>query len=277
MIQIIPANPKRSFAEGMGNALGGALSAGLQIYQQNQKQKQLSGALEEVGKIYDNPEMDQQQKFIQAFQKLSQFPEVAEQLGSQLTRLESHKSKAKEFSQKIQQQEQEKKSMFAFGDKLERDHPDDPLYKTIADIYKSGLPANESSNMVKAITGIDPFKMQQQRRLQLDSVLKRYSQRIKEIDDEIKNARINDRAPLIEQKRALQGERDELLGFRSLMDEEEGFEDTEEFDQEDIYQGPKVSFDPNNKGHRAAAEKLYKKYGDKEKVRKVLSKSFKGL
>jgi hypothetical protein len=277
MIQIIPSNKKPSKWEQIGNALSGGISAGLGAYQEHQKKKQLSQALQDVQGIYSNPDMDEQQKFIQAFSKLSQFPDAAKELTSGLSRAGVQKGKAQEFAAKMKEQEENKKAMYSFGDKLKKQNPDNPMYQTIGDIYQSGMSADETSHIVRALTGIDPFKMQQQNRLQLDSVLKRYSQRIKEIDDEIKNSRMGDRQPLIEQKRALQGERDELLGFKALMDEEEEMEAEEGFEEEDLEEQSKVAFDANNKEHKAKAQQLYKKYKDKEKVRKILSKEFSGL
>lgn len=53
--------------------------------------------------------------------------------------------------------------------------------------------------------------------------------------------------------------------------QEEGFENIN--GQEE----PQVMFNPENPEHRELAEKLYKQYGDKEKVREILRESFKGL
>jgi len=50
-------------------------------------------------------------------------------------------------------------------------------------------------------------------------------------------------------------------------------EDNVEEDQEE----PAVIFNPRDPEHRALAEKLYKQYGDKEKVREILRQSFRGL
>jgi len=54
-------------------------------------------------------------------------------------------------------------------------------------------------------------------------------------------------------------------------DQEDQFEDAE--GQEE----PAAMFNPANPEHRALAEKLYRQYGDKEKVREALRQTFKGL
>ena len=60
----------------------------------------------------------------------------------------------------------------------------------------------------------------------------------------------------------LPNEEDDFMGLNEPIGNEEG---------------PKIMFDPNNKEHRTKAEKLYKQYGDKEKVRELLSIEFEGL
>ena len=199
------------------------------------------------------------------------------------------KTKAEEAGIKLAGEQRTQKQLMAFADQLETNNPNSPVHKTIASIYRTELPMDQKSELVKSLTGVDPFKVQQQQRLQLDSVLKRYNSRLKELDDEIKNvanpnstgkAEVNE---LKKQRMSLRSERDQLLDFKSLNgmeDEEEGFELKDEAELEDVAEeeeeeAPKIKFDPNNKGHRAAAEKLYKQYKDKEKVRQILRKRFK--
>lgn len=59
------------------------------------------------------------------------------------------------------------------------------------------------------------------------------------------------------------GDEDEFMGMNEPMEQEAGQE--------------KVMFDPNNKEHRAVAERLYKQHGDKEKVRELLRIEFEGI
>lgn len=188
-------------------------------------------------------------------------------------------------------EEENKKAMYSFGEKIKNSNPNNPAYQTIGDIYQSGLPADQTSQMVRALTGVDPFKVQQQQRLQLDSVLKRYNSRLKELDYEINNIsfpRSTDKAQadaLKQQRAALRAERDQLLDFKALNgfedeDFEQDFDEEEDIgpeEEEDEEEGPKVLFDPNNKNHKAIAEKLFKQHKDKEKVRAILKKRFKGL
>jgi hypothetical protein len=150
-----------------------------------------------------------------------------------------------------------------------------------------GIPLNQKAEIVRALTGSDVYKEDQQRRLTLDSTLKRYNTKLKEIDDDlgkIKLPNTRDKAEadeLRKQRMALRSERDQLLDFKSLSgygDEEDfGIEDEEDLedDEEDEDEGPKIRFDPNNSKHKATAEKLFKKYRDKEKVRKILQRNFK--
>jgi pyruvate/2-oxoglutarate dehydrogenase complex dihydrolipoamide acyltransferase (E2) component len=284
-MQIIPK--VRSFGEDFGRAVGGGAGQGLsQALQERQQLKDLAAEnaqiLKETGVDLSgikNPEA-RKMAFVEAMKEKKPLNDL------QKSQKALADARANELKSKGDQLAADKRAMYAFGDKLQTDNPDNPLYKTIGDIYKSDLPPDQASNMVKAITGSDPFKAQQQRRLQMDSILNRYSKRLKEIDDEIKSVRnpnstgLNEITDLKKQRNALRRERDQILDFKSLNgledDEEESFEDEEDEDEFEPI-GAKVTFDPKNKGHKATAEKLYKKYGNKEKVREILRKNFKGL
>jgi hypothetical protein len=119
----------------------------------------------------------------------------------------------------------------------------------------------------------------------MDSVLNRYSKRLKEIDDQIKGLKFpnsKDKPELLELKKqrdSLSHERDQLLDFKALNGLEDGQEESFEDEEDDEFEptGKKVKFNPNNKEHKAKAEQLYKKFKDKEKVREILSKEFEGL
>jgi hypothetical protein len=279
----------RSFGEDFGRAIGGGAGQGLsQALQERQQLKDLAAEnaqiLKETGVDLSgikNPEA-RKMAFVEAMKEKRPLNEL------QKSQKALADARANELRSKGDQLASDKKAMYAFGDKLQTDNPDNPLYKTIGDVYKSNLPPDQASNIVKAITGVDPFKAQQQLRLQMDSVLNRYSKRLKEIDDQIKGLKFpnsKDKPELLDlkkQRNSLSNERDKLLDFKALNglgdDEEESFADEEDEDEfEPQKTGKKVKFDPNNKEHKAKAQQLYKKFKDKEKVRQMLSKEFEGL
>lgn len=204
----------------------------------------------------------------------------------------SPEMKEKAFQAKLNQNEEERKhnrelveeadikaKVKSFADKIEQNNPKSPIHKTIADIYRSDLPFKEQTKLVENLTGVDPFKMQQQIRLKLDSDLKIYNARIKEINEDIKNLRNPNSTDkqeyqrLLEERRILRAERDAALDFRALNHYGEDYDESIGRDDED----KKPMFDPNNKEHIAKAEQLMKEYDNKERVRKELSKEFDGL
>lgn len=190
-------------------------------------------------------------------------------------------NKSKEMGDKLAGEQKVHKELVSFADRLEASNP---KFKGVADIYRLDIPLDQKTKIVQSITGTDIYREDQQRRLQMDSTLKRYNSRIKEIDDEIKNVRNpsstgrEEANELRRQRMALRTERDQLLDFRSLNGMDENFEDDEEKVDEirgGEVEGPTVKFDSSNQKHRAVAKKLYEKYKDKEKVRQILSKDFK--
>lgn len=270
MVQVIRAVDRGpSAGEKWGQAVGEALKSGIQLYGQYKKGQEEKANREQDNLYYrelTGHDLPNDPKLRGKAFELAL-------LGKTSSQMEAKESKLN-------------KEMISFADKLEMNNPQNPMYKTIADIYRSGMPSEEKSNIVKSLTGIDPFKVQQQQRLQLDSVLKRYTQRIKEIDDEISNVRNpnstgrEEADELKRQRNALRAERDQLLDFKALNgmeDEEDSFEKGFENETENEEERSKVNFDSNNKKHRAVAEKLFKQYKDKEKVRQILRKSFKGV
>jgi hypothetical protein len=162
----------------------------------------------------------------------------------------------------------EQKELESFADKIEKNYPNSPMHKTIADLYRSNLPMDQKSEIVKGLTGLDPFKALQQERLNKEASRKQYNQRIKEEMDKLKSY-----PPLEEEKRIkafvkkLQTERDYLLGF----DEGDERPAPEEKEEE---KPKKVKFKESNPEHKAKAQQLMKKFNDKEKVRQELAKEF---
>lgn len=284
MVQRLPAAPPKgpSFSQKLSNAVGAGLEAYSQIQKGQQEEQQYQSENETYKKLTGRD--------------LSKNPKTREMeieyalkgQSEQQKEERKYKSKAEEQAAKLRGEEKINKELSSFADRLESNNPNSPVHKTIADIYRTELPMDQKTKLVQSLTGVDPFKVEQQKRLQLDSVLKRYNSRLKELDDEIKNVRNPSSAgreevdTLRKQRMALRGERDQLLDFRALNgmeDEEEGFEDALGEDEEEIEgdEGPSVKFDQSNPKHKAVAAKLYAKYKDKEKVREILKKSFKGL
>lgn len=177
--------------------------------------------------------------------------------------------------------ENEKKELKSFADKLEENYPDSPMHKTIADLYRSNLPMDQKSQIVKGLTGIDPFKMQQQERLNKEANRKQYNQRIKEAQWESEHgSSIEERKRAAQFVRKLQTERDYLLGFE---DEDEFYEGEEEVVFPKQQQGKqakkpgakRAKFDPKNPEHIARRDAILKKTkGDRKKAGIVLSKEF---
>lgn len=288
MVQVIEESPSSGGASdafyNLGQAIGQAIPSyligrqnkkvqDLQYQEENETYKQLTGR-----SLSKNPKTRE-----------LEIEYALKGQNEQLKEETKYRNKAQEQAAKLAGEQRTQQQLMSFADKLETDNPNSPVHKTIADIYRTELPMDQKSAIVKSLTGVDPFKVQQQQRLQLDSVLKRYNSRLKELDDEIKNVKNPNSTGAAElrdlrtQRMALRNERDQLLDFRALNgmeDDEEDFGNSFEssFDdqeEDEIEEGPKIKFDPNNKGHRAAAEKLFKKYKDKEKVRKILSRKFK--
>lgn len=158
------------------------------------------------------------------------------------------KGKQQQILQRNTQNEQVR-----IAEQIEKGNPGSSMHKMLADIYRSTLPVEQKEKMIKSLSGSVPFRAEQQNRLQLDSVLKRYNSRIKEIDAAIKNARYDERAPLENQKKALQDERDLLLNFQALNKEEI---DQEQSDFDEIPNGNGKKLD------KETAKKFLKLAGD---------------
>ena len=283
MVQVLHARPARERRPDFSDVLGGVINAGVQAYSQHQKGKQEQQEFEKENEKYKKLTGRDLSKNPRIREKEVEFA-LRGEYESQKEGIK-HKSRAEEQAEKLKGEQKTQKEMASFADRLEAS---DPKFKGVAEIYRLDIPLDQKTKIVQSLTGTDIYREDQQKRLQLDSVLKRYNSRLKELDDEIKSVSNphstgkEEADALRRQRMALRGERDQLLDFRALngMEEEGGFEDSDQdFEDEDLKEekGPKVAFDSNNKKHRAVAEKLFKKYKDKEKVRKILSKQFKGL
>lgn len=262
MVQILPRIP--TFGERIGAGLGAGLS-------------------EAFSKI---PEyLTEKKKQEEEFRKMAKENEALKRFGIDLTDISSPQARSQAIGLALQgktpEQMQKQEAdllpkMRSFADQLEASNPQSPQHKLVADIYRSELPSDEKSSLVKTLTGIDPYKMEQQNRLQRDSLLKYYNQKIKETDNDIKNARYSDRATLQDQKRTLQAERDRILDFKALVGDADEKEEEFETGVEEEEEEEKVKFNPKNPKHVAVFKKLDKQFKrDRQKVNKALAKAFK--
>lgn len=64
---------------------------------------------------------------------------------------------------------------------------------------------------------------------------------------------------------------------RNYLPNDVQVEEEDQIEDAESQEGPAMIFNPGNPEHRELAEKLYKQYGDKEKVREILRQSFRGL
>lgn len=83
MVQVISAGTPRgpSFGERVSAGVGKGLEVGQQLIQQHQKRK----AIESLGDIYNNPDLNEQQKLVEVYKRLGTTnPELAKTLGGQL-------------------------------------------------------------------------------------------------------------------------------------------------------------------------------------------------
>ena len=95
MVTILPAVQKRpTFMQQLGLGFSKGIETAFQEYEKYQKKQDLSKAFEDIKGIYGNPKMDEQQKFVEAFGKLREFPDVAKQLAGNLSRLGIQKQKS---------------------------------------------------------------------------------------------------------------------------------------------------------------------------------------
>jgi len=284
MIQVIRASPRQkkpTFIQQLSRGVGEGLETASKLYSEHQKEKAQEEQYKQENDTYSQL----------TGRNLSKNPKIREKEIEYALKGESesqkegrkYKSKAEEQASKLAGEQKTQGELISFADRLEGR---DPKFKGIADIYRLDIPLDQKTKIVQSITGSDVYREDQQKRLMLDSTLKKYSIKLKELDEQIKSIRYptsrdkEEYTDLIKQRMALRNERDQILDFRSLSgyeDEDELGKDEESISEDEEESGPTVKFDANNPKHKAVAEKLYKKYGDKEKVREILRKNFKGL
>jgi hypothetical protein len=89
--------------------------------------------------------------------------------------------KGLEAASAMMKENQTRQGMKDFANTLEANNPDSKQHKTLADLYRSDLPLEHISKIAQSLTGIDPFKQQQQDRLNIDSQAKLYNSAIKNL------------------------------------------------------------------------------------------------
>jgi len=155
--------------------------------------------------------------------------------------------------------------------------PKNKMNQIVSKIIESGVPENQQQMLFKMLSSSDPFKQQQQERLALDSILNRYSKRIAEIDSAIKSGigSYEERKKMEQQRSALQAERDKLLGFSSIMDEEIPMDQEMNSQQVDSEKKSMKEWDVNNPEHIARRDELLKKTkGNRKQAEQLLLKEF---
>lgn len=86
-LTILPYNDRGpSKSERKAEAFREAIGKGFEMYENHQKKKRLGEALKGVEDIYSSSDLSQEQKFIKAFSSLKEFPEVAKEFTSGLSR-----------------------------------------------------------------------------------------------------------------------------------------------------------------------------------------------
>jgi len=197
------------------------------------------------------------------------------------------------YLQNKKEQKQNERASDYFG-KLAQAHPDDTYYQQLNELFSSPLPMDQKAKFAQEImrsSSTDPFKQKQQQRLERDSLFRVYSQKIKEIDNLLKdplasrNLSEEEMAQLNPMRQALIAERDALMGLdgSTRAEESEFFPDEEEEEEELSAKEPpappkkvaKPKFDRNNPAHIKRREEVIRKTkGDREKAGIVLSKEF---
>lgn len=303
MVQVLRSN-QRSFLDSLlGGAAGGAEAAS-KIYpdlqkrqMEEQKVQDYNRALQNVQQIYNNPELSDQQKLIGAYKELAQNPTLAPHLGAQLSRVQAHEESFKDRLLKNQQL-QEAGSKYAQGYDAIVNNDTEELNKILHDPETSFPVKKQLTDLrdkYETRKGVQARELRSRQTL----VQKSYKQAIDAQRKLLERARPKEK-PAIEkeikrldalQKHDLKKLTKNPDFYSSLalwnnvepdflpVDGEEGDVLEDEFGDFG-YQNQdeaKVKFDPNNPEHKAKAQQLYKKLGNKEEVRKILALEFGGL
>ena len=178
---------------------------------------------------------------------------------------------------------QQRKQMDALSKDILALDPENRTNQALAKVLGSGLPPEQQLPIFRLLSITDPFKQQQQERLNKDSILNRYSKRIAEIDSAIKGGfgSYEERQQLESQRKRLQAERDQLLGFTALNEPtddsgiDQGAGVAQPTNQPTSNGSKKVKFDTNNQAHMKKFNQLDKHFkGDADKINAQLAKEF---
>lgn len=251
MVQIIEGNKKKSFGEAV---LGGlAESAGPAIEKYFAAQGKKEATTKRNKKINDLTGMDTEGLDEKSAAKAFEF---------------GLKNKADNEKEITTQAEMKK-----FGRTIKENYPEDAMKQLLGDIYESSMPSAEKNKIVQTMTkGIDPFRMEQENRRNLDLQLKHYNTQIRELSEDYKNANYKEKDKIKEEMGKIKRQRDKLFGSM-LMNGMVSEEDQEENVEEEGEKKPK--FDRTNKEHMAKFNQLRKTFkDDKKKVNEALAKEF---
>lgn len=212
--------------------------------------------ISEIDNIFKNLESGTEQDYDDAMNQILQ--RVSPQNQERASKLlESRKQNA--LNQRYQKEYEN------IADQQLKDNPNDPAARREAAILKSNIPIDQKINLIKGTRNLPQDRTQQQTRLNLDSILKRYSARLKEIREERKNTRSSKKDKIKELddlERELVKERDDLLGFQALQK-------SQDEEQE------KISFDRDNPEHMAIFDEFDEQFkGDEDKVTEALEEIF---
>ena len=160
------------------------------------------------------------------------------------------------------------------ANQIEAMDPKNPMYKMAAGIYRTDLPMKDKHEMVKNLGGSTLYKSAQQDRLDKDSVTRRYNQKIKELDTQIKGSIGNEQVRLKIERDALTNVRDEMVGFTDIINE---IAESKELDQAIAKNSPKKKekWNPKKQPHKRRRNELMALLkNDENRVGQILSKEY---
>lgn len=261
----------------LGQHLGSQLSRlGLQQQSFQDKimnQQQLAHSMQNLQELYADPNLTEEQKIFGAYQELSQNPTLANNLLGSLHRPE----KAREEDLAGQQFAQGYEAILSGDNDSLNEILQDPqtshkVKKQLTDLFESSKVRKDVA--AKELRNRQSFvKKSYQQALNLEfnrlkseplrpSERKEVKKRIKDIESSMgKDLKRLTKDP-------------DSYGDLAIWNL---FPDEGENSQESFQEEPPIMFDSNNPDHRMEAAKLFQQYGDKEKVREILRKKYKGL
>lgn len=341
MVQVLPpAPPKFSLGGALGTALGEALTAGLQSYEERNQRRKLQEALGRVGDIYGNPELTEQQRLVQAYQQLAGAgrPELGQHLGGQLSRLgvqqEGFRNKIlnkqqeqQQFAQSLQNLQDlyadpnlsDEQKVFGVYQELaqnpslahnllgslekprksqEEDIAGEQFSKgyeaiatgdskTLNDILRDPQTSHRVKKQLTDLSESSKVRRDvanKELRNRQSFVARSYQQALNMEHNRLKSEPLSRDERTQIKKRIANIESSMKKDLRQLAKDPNAYPDLslwnmfqQEGAPEEFQEASQVVFDANNPEHRMEAAKLFQQFGDKEKVREILRRKYKGL